>query len=122
MTEHIIPTTAEAYAELCSGEKTFEIRRDAGFAVGDILCFAEYEQVVETHPAIDMKYDTTRETGRRARRRVSHLLKGQKWLPSGFVVMALIDVYGKEDRTWRKLHKASMPYRKLHLSLDRDDY
>lgn len=122
MTEHTVPTTVDAFAELCSGEKTFEIRRDAGYAVGDILCFQEYEPIVETHPAIDMKYDTTRDTGRRARRRVSHLLKGQKWLPSGFVVMALIDVYSDYDREWRRLHKAAAPHKKMHPSLNRDDF
>ena len=97
MPEHQIALAADQFAELVDGVKTFDIRLNAGFNVGDILCFREVGNLV----SLEM-------SGRTARRRVSHILRGTEWLPRGFVVMALLDVYGPEDAVWRELSKQAL--------------
>lgn len=100
MTEHHIAINAESFGELCDGSKTFEIRRDDGYAIGDTLTYREHIPVPEN----SMAFMSPDPTGRTACRRVSHILKGTDWLPQGFVVMALVDAYGPDDKWWKDLH------------------
>ena len=93
MPEHRLKIAPDSFAELVAGTKIFEIRRDDGFDVGDILCLCEWDAVSDTC------------SGRTARRRVSHILRNTYWLPASVVIMALIDVYGPDDRHWTTLHK-----------------
>ena len=109
MPEHQIALAADQFAELIGGVKTFDTRRDAGYGVGSILCFQEYEPVVQSDVLLGTDINTTVPSGRTARRRVSHILRGTDWLPRGFVIMALQDVYGPEDAVWRELHKRALP-------------
>ncbi len=84
MATRTILIEAAQFADLCDGSKTFEIRPDDGYTIGDILWYIEGNQ-----PDGDWL-----PTGRTALRRVTHILRGTDWLPRGFVVMALVDAYG----------------------------
>jgi hypothetical protein len=108
MPEHQIALAADQFAELVDGVKTFHIQRDAGYALGDILCFRETRNVLQP--------DTDGNT-RTARRRVSHILRGTDFLPRGFALMALLDVYGPEDAVWRELHKRALPHKRRRTDL-----
>ncbi|MFD2168489.1 DUF3850 domain-containing protein [Tumebacillus lipolyticus] len=58
--------------------KTVEIRYDdRKFSVGDILHLHEWDPVTENF------------TGEETIRRVTHILKGQPWLPEGYVALSI---------------------------------
>lgn len=81
--EHDLKVWPEFYAQLASGEKTFELRKDdRGFRAGDVLLLREWNPRMEAY------------TGNLMRRRVTYLMSGLG-LQQGFVVMAL----GSSDET-----------------------
>lgn len=61
--------------------KTVEIRKDdRKFAVGDLLELQEWDP------------ETERYTGEQTFRRVTHILRGEPWVPSGYVALSIREV------------------------------
>ena len=78
MKTHTLKCWTEQFAEVLSGRKTFEFRRnDRGFAVGDVLDLRDFDPV-------GMKY-----SGQFELRRVTHILSSGFGLPKGYVVMSM---------------------------------
>lgn len=78
MTTHTLKCWTEQFAEVRSGRKTFEFRRDdRGFAVGDVLDLRDFDPIA-------MMY-----SGQFELRRVTHILSSGFGLPEGFVVMSI---------------------------------
>lgn len=78
MTTHTLKCWTEQFAEVRSGRKTFEFRRDDRcFAVGDVLDLREFDP-------IGMMY-----SGQFELRRVKHILSSGFGLPDGYVVMSM---------------------------------
>ena len=78
MKTHTLKCWTEQFAEVRSGLKTFEFRRnDRGFAVGDVLDLRDFDPV-------SMMY-----SGQFELRRVTHILSSGFGVPEGFVVMSM---------------------------------
>lgn len=82
MAEHMLKTWPMYYADVESGEKTFEVRRnDRDFSTGDVLVLREWDPVGAGY------------TGRECRKLVRYLLFGGAFgVQDGFVVMSLGEV------------------------------
>jgi uncharacterized protein YqfB (UPF0267 family) len=82
---HSLKTWPEFYAEVVSGRKTFEVRKDdRGFEVGDCLVLQEFNPETQQY-TLEMKAFT-----------VTYILRDSRFLPDGVVVMA-ITPYPAED-------------------------
>lgn len=97
MKEHHLKCLPEPFAALADGRKLFEFRRDdRGFQVGDVLVLMEWEPLPGGGcPSPDptrIPEIVARFTGRELYRRVTYILRGQRFgVPEGFVVMSIKD-------------------------------
>ncbi|NNV04637.1 DUF3850 domain-containing protein [Brevibacillus sp. MCWH] len=77
MATHKLKIYPEFFKEVCSGKKTFEIRKnDRGFQVGDILLLQEFNP------------ETNSYTGRVVERKVTYITDYAQ--QEGYVVMAIV--------------------------------
>lgn len=83
---HVVKTWPPYFEDICSGAKTFEVRRnDRGYAVGDILDLVEYD------PKDGASYGL-HHSGRNTFKRVTYILPGGQFgIEPGYIVMALAD-------------------------------
>ena len=96
MRTHELKSWPEFYGPIVDGSKTAELRiNDRNYAVGDVLVLCEWEPNNEVY------------TGRRCRRRVSHILYGcgsvgviapLRGLSTKYVMLSLQEI--KEDEDW----------------------
>jgi hypothetical protein len=85
---HFLKTDKTEFEAVYSGVKTFEIRKDdrnPGYFVGDVLCLKETEKTgQEMQDGAALEY-----TGRKCKRIISHIMKGEVWgLKSGWVIIS----------------------------------
>lgn len=94
MTTHDLKTWPEYFAAVLSGAKPFEIRseRDRRFDVGDTLLLREWEP-------LGLVY-----TGAALIVRVTYVLRGGPWLPTGYVAMGIRPT----DDAIERVHKLFM--------------
>lgn len=81
MTEYVLRVCIPAYQDLASGLRTFEVCKDRGYSVGDILLLWEYR------PGY-----IGRATGRECRMKVTYLMRHQDFpagIPEGYCVMSI---------------------------------
>ena len=80
MTEHDLKCWPVFFAAVLDGSKPFEVRRDdRGYKVGDVLHLMEWDE-----PGCVGDF-----TGNECRRTVTYCLRGEPFVPEGYVVMGL---------------------------------
>jgi len=84
---HEIKAWPEYYAQIESGEMTFNIRNDdRGYSEGDILIISEFVPESRTYP--ERKYGDF--TGRKLKRRINRVFRNIPGLEYGYVAMTLL--------------------------------
>ena len=101
MTEHTLKTWPAHFADLWSGAKTAELRRDdRAFAVGDVLRLREWcpdlYADARDDGSTDAEADRFAASGRAILARVTHVLRGAPWLAEGYAMLSL-EVVTRED-------------------------
>lgn len=80
MSEHRLKTWPIFFAEVATGAKTFEIRKnDRDFKVGDVLILVEYDPDTNTYSGDEMKVMVT----------YSVMLDDIPGMPKGFIGMSI---------------------------------
>lgn len=91
MQTHFLKAVNPYFQDLWDGNKTFEIRLDdrgyAGYAVGDVLVLQEYDLIAGI------------KSGREIYADVPYILRGEPYLPQGYVCMSLKNIKRHE---WNK--------------------
>lgn len=78
MSVHRLKTWPEYFQALCSGRKTFELRKnDRDFRVGDVLLLEEWDPATKAY------------SGRLIEREVTYIAQGVFGLPADVCVMAV---------------------------------
>lgn len=86
---HHLKTWPEYFRAVVSGAKKVEIRKDdRDFRVDDVLCLEEYD------------INTGKFTGEKITVKVTHCLRGQPWVPDGYVAMSITPVYIDESQVY----------------------
>lgn len=86
MTVHELKTWPGYFERVLDGTKGFDIRRDdRGFAVGDVLELREWDPVTEGY------------SGRSQVRRVTYCLRGEPFVPAGYVAMSVRRLVPQEE-------------------------
>lgn len=80
---HQLKCEAKYFEEVCSGQKTFEVRKnDRNFHVGDYLALNE----LTSHPCDG---EDKKETGRSALVHVHYLIDDPRFVKEGYVIMGI---------------------------------
>lgn len=80
---HQLKCEAKYFKEVCSGQKTFEVRKnDRNFHVGDYLALNE----LTSHPCDG---EDKKETGRSALVHVHYLIDDPRFVKEGYVIMGI---------------------------------
>lgn len=84
MNVHKLKEVEPAFTDIASGKKTFEVRPDKGFQIGDLVMICQFKQDF---------------TGVDVHKKISYILRDCEGLKDGYVVLGLEDYEHRVDST-----------------------
>lgn len=126
MIRHGLKIWTADFDAVASGRKTVELRKDdRNYAVGDTLILREYQPIER----LDSKYGDGHYTGREIWVTITHALRDEQYLQSGYVALSIqLDRHAMRLAALERLYEACVDrernggfeeeYRAINLALD----